>query len=673
MARPEAMRRDASRKSARSGPTSRTIRSGPSEQPRATSRKPVEKGPETHRGTPPAGRPPVAKTVKPAKTSKGKQRPQLHRGAKRGPARMRPIPPRRLRPVVKLGNPSRRLRFALAVIVLLFALLGGRLIQLQFTDGKTYAALAAEQRTAKVSVVAPRGAILDRDGNPLAHSVPASAVYADPKFVKDPQKTARQLAAIIGIPESTLVKKLGTKKNDKGTSIRFSYLARALNPEVGAEVKKLNVAGVYVLPEQRRDVPGHDLAANVIGFTGTDGYGLGGLEASFEHVLGGKDGTSEFEVGGRGQIIPDGYKKKTPAQPGSDLRLTLDSDLQYQTQRMLTESLHKVNAFNGSAIIMDAHTGNIVAMASYPTYDAANPISSSSVVRGNLATSSVIEPGSVHKAITYGAAFEEGVISADTVLTVPPTIKKGGKTFTDTHSHPTTGMTISGMLAQSSNVGTIMIADELGRDRLYEYQKKFGLGKKTNLGLPGESNGIVQPPKNWSGPSDGGIPIGLGVAVTPLQMTSVYATIANGGERVQPRLIDSVIGPDGTVQKRISDKPTRVMSENNAAALREALEAVPTKEGTAPKAAVPGYRVAGKTGTGMRVEDNKYAEGEVASFIGMVPADAPRYVIGVFAHIPQGTGGAITGPIFSDLASFTLRHYAIAPSGAPAPPIRIYA
>lgn len=542
-------------------------------------------------------------------------------------------------------------------------------MQLQVSAGSAYAAIASELRTARATLVAPRGAILDRDGNPLAHSVPAIAIYADPKYVKDPDAVAGDLSDLIGIAPSELAAKLGTKKSDKGDAIRFTYLARGLDPEVGQAVTELELPGVYVLPEQRRDAPGHDLAANLIGFTGTDGYGLAGLEASFDDVLRGTDGKREFEVGARGQEIPDGYRKETKAKPGKNVQLTIDSDLQFATQKVLSSALDSAGAYLGAAIVLDVKTGEILSMASYPTYDAANPASSTPESRGNVATSTVIEPGSIHKAITFAAGLSEGVINESSVLTVPGSIDKGGETFTDTHSHETVGMTLQGMLAQSSNVGTIMIADELGADKLYKYQRAFGLGESCQTGLEGESTGIVQAPDRWSGPSYGGIPIGLGVATTPLQMTSVYATVANDGVRMSPTLLSD----PGTKKASNKERGERVISADNARVLRESLEAVTTTHGTAPKAAVPGYRVAGKTGTGQRVVDDKYAPGDVTSFVGMVPADAPRYAIGIFAHVPRGSGGGIAGPAFSELASFTLRHYGVAPTGTPSPEIRIYA
>ncbi len=557
--------------------------------------------------------------------------------------------------------------------MLLFAVLAGRLVQIQAMDGERYAATAAAGRmTAPLTLVAPRGAILDRFGNPLATSVDAVEVDVDPKHAKNPEKTANALSGLIGVPESELVPKISRKVDEDGDPIRFVYLARALDPEIGQAVKALDLPGVNVRKAKRRDVPSRDLAANIVGFAGRDGHGLAGIEASYDDVLRGTDGMRQYETGLHGQEIPDGFRSETPAKPGRDVTLTIDRDLQFEALRMLSGRIKAVGATNGTAVVMDVKTGEVMAMVSYPTYDAAKPGASTASTRMDLATGSVLEPGSVHKVVTLGAALQEGVIKPDTVLTIGPTIKKGNRVFRDTRPHGVRGFTLMGILAQSSNVGTITIADQLGAQKLYEYQRKFGLGAKTGLGLPGESAGLVQPPERWSDPSYGTIPIGLGVAVTPLQMTSVYATIANDGVRVTPTLVKGTTGPDGTMKPAAAPKSERVLSVANARALRADLEAVPTKFGTAPKAAVPDYRVAGKTGTGKRTQNSKYLPGDVASFIGMVPADAPRYVIGIFTHGPGGSGANVSAPAFSELASFTLRHYGVAPTRTQPPPIRLY-
>jgi cell division protein FtsI (penicillin-binding protein 3) len=281
--------------------------------------------------------------------------------------------------------------------------------------------------------------------------------------------------------------------------------------------------------------------------------------------------------------------------------------------------------------------------------------------------SSVVEPGSVHKAITVSAGLQSGVIGKDTVLLVPPTIRKGGKTFADTHPHGNVGITLMGILAQSSNVGTIEIADRLGAQRLYDFQRKFGLGARTGLDFPGESPGIVQPPANWSGPSHGGIPIGLGVAVTPLQMAVVYATIANDGLRLSPTLVKGTRDGDGKLVPAPAPKATRVLSPEVAAVMRTDMSAITSREGTGKRAAIPGYVIDGKTGTGQRVEKGHYVAGNVTSFIGMAPAAAPRFVVAVFVHAPSGVGGAVSAPLFQELMSYTLRHYQVPPVGSPPP------
>jgi cell division protein FtsI (penicillin-binding protein 3) len=578
-----------------------------------------------------------------------------------------------LLPTGQLGDPHRRLSIGLVLLLVGLGAVGVRLVQIQTFDGRAWAASATDQRLHEEILAAPRGAILDRSGATLAQTVQAATIVADPKLVKDAAGTAAALTKLLGVPASVLEAKMAKKLNDKGREIRFVYLARRLDPEVGQAVAKLTLAGISQEQEERRDVPGHTLAANVIGFTGADGNGLGGIEARYDDVLAGRDGTHSYEVGGAGAAIPGGVDHTVAAQPGSDVQLTLDRDLQFEAQRILAAQMKRVKGFTGTAVVLDAKSGEALAMASYPTYDAADVRTSSAASRLDLATGAVVEPGSVHKAITIAAGLETGVIKPSTVLPVAPTVTKGGTTFRDTHQHNgTVKMTLQGVMAQSSNVGTIEVADKVGAQRLYEFQKLFGLGKLTDVGLPGESAGIVQPPSNWSGPSYGGVPIGLGVAVTPLQMASAYQAIANDGVRVEPRVVRGTTGPDGKFTAAEAPKRTQVMSAANAAALRRMLEAVPTSEGTAPAAAIDGYRVAGKTGTGQRVQGSKYLPGNVASFVGMAPADAPRFVIAVFVHSPAGVGGAIAGPAFHDLMSFTLRHFEVPPTGSKAPAIRLY-
>jgi cell division protein FtsI (penicillin-binding protein 3) len=316
----------------------------------------------------------------------------------------------------------------------------------------------------------------------------------------------------------------------------------------------------------------------------------------------------------------------------------------------------------------------VLAQASHPSYNAANPGPSRPTDREDAATSFVVDPGSVHKAITFGAALQEGVITPDTVMPIANTITKGDTVFADTHSANGRRMTLPGMLAYSSNVGTIQIADKLGRDRLIDYQKRFGLGQPTGEGMPGEAAGRLLPADEWSESSEGSVPIGHSVDATPLQMAAAYATIANDGTYVQPHLIKEVVnGADGKRTSAGTPVTRPVLSPANAAALRRMLEAVTTVEdATGVEAAVPGYRVAGKTGTGFRLVNGVRQPGEVASFIGMAPAEKPRYVIAVFVYDPQAAGRSVATQSFRDMMSFALRHSRVPPAGGPAPKFVVF-
>jgi cell division protein FtsI (penicillin-binding protein 3) len=567
-------------------------------------------------------------------------------------------------------------------VLLLFVVISGRLVQLQLTDASAYAADGLHDRLQRVPLAAPRGAIYDRDGEVLAHSVDARYVYADPGLVQNPEQEADALSPLLGVPRSELVPKLRRHKFPNGTQVRFEWLARGVDIPVADKVRALNLPGIGIRQDEKREVPGHDLAANVIGFTGQDLKGLVGLESGYDDVLRGVEGERTFEIGDGNLAaeIPGGYHQEKPARPGTSLQLTIDRDLQYQVQHILYDRMRQVNATFGSAVVLDVRTGEVMAQASYPGYDAAEPFkvqTPAGPVQGPVQgpqwtdanTDVVVDPGSVAKVVTLGGALQEGVVNPDTAVTVGPTVRKGDQTYRDTHPFPSgTRITLPALLAFSSNVGTIAVADQLGPQRLYDYQQKFGLGRPTGEGLPGEAGGLVQPPRNWSGSSYGSIPIGQGVSVTPLQMATVYAAIANDGMWVQPHLVRATVGRDGKVTPSATPAGHRVLSPATAAALRTMLEAVVTVDGaTGRGAALPGYRVAGKTGTGSKVVDGHYVAGDVASFIGMAPADAPRYVIAVFAHTPGGEGGKVAAPAFRDMMAFTLSRFHVPPTGTPAP------
>jgi cell division protein FtsI (penicillin-binding protein 3) len=607
-----------------------------------------------------------------------RRRPTANRapGSGRNPTRAtgrpsRPARPARPRRPPRLADAARRLRLSTVLALCLFAVIGLRLVALQITDAPAYAAEGLADRLHTVAMPAERGSIVDRNGAVLAHSVEARYVYSDPSRVSDPARTAEALSPLLGIAKSKLVPRLVKQNRPDGRPSQFEWLARGVSVETADSIMALNLAGIGVGRDERREVPGHDLAANLIGFVGEDMSGLEGIEARYDDVLRGVDGELTYERG-QGELaagIPGGYRRETPAKPGTSLRLTIDRDLQYEIQRILTARAKQCRASFAAAVVLDVHTGEVLAQASYPTYDAADPLKAKPTDREDAATAIVVDPGSVHKPIVLAAALQEGEITPDSTITVGPTIKKGDTTFSDTHPFRAgTRITLPGLLAFSSNVGTIKVADLVGADQVYAYQRKFGLGEPTGEGVPGESGGLVQPPKNWSGSSYGSVPIGHGVAVTPLQMAAAFATIANDGTWIRPHLIESTIAADGTERKASGAATRRVLSPENARALRTMMEAVTTVRGaTGTRGAIPGYLVAGKTGTGERVVDGHYVRGEVASFVGMAPADNPRYVVAVFAHTPGGGGGVIAGPAFRDMMEFALRHYRVPPSSGKPP------
>jgi cell division protein FtsI (penicillin-binding protein 3) len=589
-------------------------------------------------------------------------------------ARRRPAAPPR---PPKLADHRRRLRLATSLALALFAVLGLRLVELQLTDGPAYAASGLENRLHSVVLPAPRGAIYDREGATLAHSVEARFVFADPEMVDDPQGNAADLAPLLGIAEADLAAKMQPRMREDGQPSRFEWLARGVDIRTADEIMALNLKGIGVDRDERRHVPGNDLAANLIGFTGTDMAGLAGLEASFDDVLRGVNGRRTFESGqgGLAREIPGGYRVETPAQPGSHLRLTLDADLQYEVQRILADRMVPVDATFATAVVLDARTFEVLAQASHPGFDATDPLSAPETARVDAATTRVFDPGSVHKPLVVAAALEEGVIGPGSTVTVDPTISKGDVTFRDVGAwHPPgTEMRLPAVMAYSSNVGTIRIADMVGKQTLYEYQRRFGLGEATGIGLPGEAAGALLSPQDWSGSAYGSVPIGHSVDTTTLQLAAAYGVIANDGTWIRPSLVQAVIDPDGVEHPYGEPETRQVISPENAAYLREVMEAVvsvPNATGTA--AAVEGYRVAGKTGTGKLVVDGAYADGQVASFVGMAPAESPRYVIAVVAHTAHGGGAEVASPAFQEMMSFALKHYRVPPSTTGSPEFELY-
>jgi cell division protein FtsI (penicillin-binding protein 3) len=576
-----------------------------------------------------------------------------------------------------------RLRAGFAFLLVVLVLLAGRLVWLQGLESTAYASSATSQRLRTNTLVAPRGEITDRSGVPLAASIDARAIYGEPRIIAKtqcppaaekpctPATIAAALAPVLGQPAAALQAKLSR-------SNAFVYLARGLDPSVGVKVRELGLVGIGVLQESRRTHPSGALAIGVTGFTDRDGKGLAGVESGMQSVLAGTDGKTTAEVDGVGRVIPTGATSSVVPVPGRDVQLTIDRDLQWYAQQVLAQKVAETQAVNGSAVVMDVRTGEVLALATAPTF---NPDDRSSKPRAdalrNVAIGDVYEPGSVNKVITAAAALEAGVVTPETVITVPPTYQVGRHTVHDAEQHGTEQLTFAGVLAKSSNIGTVQVAQRVGAQGLYDAMRRFGYGAKTGLGLPGESRGVLPAPADWSGTSIATIPIGQGVSVNVMQVASVYATVANGGVRVTPTVIKAVADASGHLVPAPPAATRRVISPEVAAQLRMMLEAVVSAEGTGPLAAVPGYRIAGKTGTAQRVVNGRYAAGNyTSSFIGFAPADAPRLVTAV---VLQGTGkklyygGSTAGPVFKDIMTFALGGLNIPPTGTTPPVVKLTA
>ncbi|WP_232806851.1 peptidoglycan D,D-transpeptidase FtsI family protein [Geodermatophilus chilensis] len=559
-----------------------------------------------------------------------------------------------------LRTSRRRYSIGFVLVVVPLLVITGKLWLLQGVDSGEYA-LAATQDRIRVQDIAPlRGSVVDRDGNPLAYTVEASRITADPTLVDDPARTALALTTLLDVPVSELTDLL----SEDG---RYVVLASQVPPETVDAIDELGLAGIFAEDDPVRLYPAGSVAGQVVGFTGRDGQGLAGIEQSFDEQLAGTPGERRVEVGSGGHPIPSGIDESTPAVDGSTVELTLDADLQYVTEQRLQEACQDGATTRASAVVLDVHTGQVAAMGSCPGYDPGNYRQTEPELLGNPIVSSVFEPGSVLKAVTLAAAVEEGKATPDTVLSVDGHIEAGDVVVRDAHDHAPIDWTVTGILAKSSNVGTIMLAREVGDERLEEYLRAFGLGSTTGIGLPGESAGILEDSADWTESRAANVPIGQGVSVTTLQMASVYQAIANGGVRIPPRIVSSVGG-----EPVPAPESTRVLSEATADDVAYMLEAVVGPGGTAPLAQVEGFRVAGKTGTAQRAnpECGCYAGGGyVTTFVGFAPADDPQYVVAVDLERPtsDAEGGQVAAPVFADVMRQALTADGIVPSGTPRP------
>lgn len=566
-----------------------------------------------------------------------------------------------------------RLRIGLLVIAMLISLFGARLFQLQGIDSKAYATRAAESGVVNIQLPAKRGSILDRNGVPLAESVAGVMIVADPtRTTPDAEAIAKILSERLDLDYFDVLAKL-TKKNDR---TRFVYVARripsTLASSVMDELKKRELVGVDTRSDPLRTYPAGDVGANLIGFLSDDPEkSSGGLERSFNKLLAGKDGSESYEVGG-GNRIPLGDNSQVKPVNGKDLELTIDRDVQWYSQRVLRTAVEASKAESGTAVVMDTRTGEVLALADYPTFDANKPGEAPDADRGSRGLSDVYEPGSVEKVLTAASLIDAGKVTPRTRFTVPAKLPVLDREIGDWFDHGTIHLTMAGVIARSSNIGTAMAASEFTPAQLWQYLDKFGLGQKTDVGIPAETRGLLPARDQWSSLTRAQIAFGQGVSVNALQMATAINTVANAGQLVTPSLVEgratTSAGTDvGT--DTVSRRP--VVSVAAARQTAEMMELVTTQDvGTAPGAGIAGYRVAGKTGTAQEVggECKCYAQGGLAvSFSGFAPADNPRFTVYVVVQKPGegASGGGTAGPVFRKILSYVLQKYAVPPTGTP--------
>jgi cell division protein FtsI/penicillin-binding protein 2 len=543
---------------------------------------------------------------------------------------------------------ERRIGLLFGGFLLCFLLIVGRAFWLQGVQGASLASQAAYQQTEVVKVPGLRGDLLDRSGNKLAASEDAATIYATPYQVKNPPAAAARLAPILGEPKGEVLEALSAEGG-------FSYVAQKVDLGTAAKVEALDIEGLGQLPDSRRTYPQGEMAGQVIGAVGTDNQGLTGLEAGEEEVLGGSDGERRIVNDALGEPIR--LETVQEAEDGEDIQLTLDPVIQRETEAALNGVGEIYSPKGATAIVVDPRTSQILAMANWPPVDPADLSEVSNEDLLNEATGFTYEPGSTFKAFTISAALEEKLVTPASEFVLPPTLQVADRTIEDAEPRGTETMSVATILAHSSNVGAATIGTEVGPEKFDRWIRRFGFGRPTGVQYPAEEQGLLLDLDEYSGSTLGNESIGQGLSVTPMQMVAGYTAIANGGRLRPPQLI-----------KRVGDEPVdepkgkRVISPQVASEVREMLEGVLAPGGTASEVSVPGYTLAGKTGTAEVAEDGGYSKTKyVASFIGFAPAQNPQLLAAVIVDQPQGEiyGGSVAAPAFGRIAEFALPYLGV--------------
>lgn len=558
-----------------------------------------------------------------------------------------------------VGKATKDRRLIVVAVFLLSGLLlvSGKLVFLQIIKAGKYEKLAARQRDENITVSSRRGTLTDREGEVLAISEDVTSVYATPYLVKDKDGAARKIAGALGLEEGEVRGRLSERSG-------FVYLARKADNARAGKVRKMKIEGIGFIEESRRFYPMGKLASQVLGVVDVDNKGQAGLELYYQNILGGKTGKVLLEKDAAGNPIPGSEKQQAQAVDGSDLQITLDKDIQQCMEDALARAMDAYGPKAGTALVMDCNTGDILAMASTPTFDPNNRADVNPASMRNRAITDSYEPGSAMKVVTASAALEEKVVLPQTVLTVPSELKIADSVFKDAEPKPTRQLSFMQIIGESSNIGTIEVARALGADRLDKYLGIFGMGEKTGIDFPGEVPGIVLPRSRWSGTSVATIAIGQGISVTPIQLACALSVIANGGRKVCPHFLKSKVTNTGMKDMGLGGVGAEIISKLTCREMAGILTQVVSATGTAPKAAVRYYSVAGKTGTAAKVvKGGGYGGGYMATFVGFAPAERPRLLVMVVLDEPWPIwGGETAAPTFKDIMTFSLQHLKIPPS-----------
>jgi cell division protein FtsI (penicillin-binding protein 3) len=574
-----------------------------------------------------------------------------------------------------------RIGILVTVIFGVLILFACQLVRVQVIQAGAYQEKAAYEMKSTRVIPAPRGEITDVNGVSFARSVSAINIVVDQTQITEPARVAEFVAPILNLPAEDIEQSItGTRKYaivlrnarpamwESLTKALYDYNKVLENNELDKRIIGFFPERVYI-----REYPSGELISSLIGFVRADGVGASGIESGMNSLITGKEGRYSY-ARGNGAEIPGSQQELVAAKAGTNIRLTIDRDVQWVAAEAISKAVKQYGASSGTVIVMDPKTGAIVAHATAPTFNPNDTKNVALSLMRNPSVQDVYEPGSTGKVMTMAAALEEKTVTPTTVISVPYKVKRGGSYFHDHEPHPVQQLTASGILAVSSNTGTIKIGESMSNDTLHRYLTKFGIGIKTGSGLPGESSGIFRPVSDWSGTTAPTVAFGQGYSVTAMQATSVFATIANNGVRVSPTVIAGTSDASGHFTPAGNRSTTRVVSEDTAVKLRIMMESVVTANGTAPSAAIPGYRVAGKTGTAERIDPltGRYS-GYTASFIGFAPADAPRYVISVTIQDPKNGhyGGALGGPVFKKVMTFVLQSKHVAPTGTKILPVAL--